>query len=64
MQGGFVERQTMDRGPEIQDVSLDRTLRVEALKGVLTQVDREGSFWGSGVAVHGTGATALLTTAT
>src|SRR5512135_531590 len=42
VQGGFVQRQTMDRRPEIQDVPLDGTFRVKTLKGVLAQVDREG----------------------
>jgi hypothetical protein len=39
VQGGFVERQAMDRRPEVQDVSLDRTIRMEALKGMLAQVE-------------------------
>ena len=63
MQGGFVQRQPMDRRPEIQDVPLGRTLRVEAPEDVLAQVDREGPLRVAGVAVHRTGATALLAAA-
>src|SRR5271166_4644205 len=60
VQGGLVQRQAMDRSPQIQHVPLDRTLSVKALKGVLAQMDREGSLRGRGLAVHGTGTTALL----
>jgi hypothetical protein len=64
VQGGFVQRQTMDRRPEIQDVPLDGTFRVKTLKGVLAQVDREGPLRVPGVAVHWTGTTTLLAPAT
>ena len=64
MQGGFVQRQTTDRSPEVQDVPFNPTIRVEALKGVLAQVDGERALRGSGVAMHGTGTSALRTTAT
>ena len=60
VQGGLVQRQAMDRSPQIQHIPLDRTLSVKALKGVLAQMDREGSLWGRGLAVHGAGTTALL----
>ena len=60
VQGGLVQRQAMDRSPQIQHVPLDRTLSVKALKGVLAQMDREGSLRGRGLAVHGAGTTALL----
>ena len=59
VQGGVVQRQTMDGRPEIQHVPLDPAIRVEALKGVLAQMDREGSLRVSGLAVHGAGTTAL-----
>ena len=59
VQGGLVQRQAMDRSPQIQHIPLDRTLSVKALKGVLAQMDREGSLWGRGLAVHGAGTTAL-----
>src|SRR5271166_5075813 len=59
VQGGLVQRQAMDHSPQIQHVPLDRTLSVKALKGVLAQMDREGSLWGRGLAVHGAGTTAL-----
>ncbi|MGD0044049.1 MAG: hypothetical protein ABSE84_27200, partial [Isosphaeraceae bacterium] len=60
MQGRFVQRQTMDRSPEIQHVPLQSTIRVEALKNVLAQMDGEGSLRGRGLTVHGAGTTALL----
>ena len=63
VQGGFVQRQAMDRSPEIQHVPLEPTIRVEALKDVLAQMDREGSLRGRGLAVHRARATALLATA-
>jgi len=40
VQGGLVQRQAMDRSPQIQHVPLDRTLSVKALKGVLAGCDR------------------------
>jgi hypothetical protein len=39
VQGGFVQRQWMDRSPEVQYVPLERTIRVKALKDVLAQMD-------------------------
>src|SRR5271157_4342304 len=50
----------MDRSPEIQHVPLESTIRVEALKNVLAQMDGEGSLRGRGLTVHGAGTTALL----
>src|SRR6516162_11086309 len=64
VQGRFVQRQAMDRCPEIQDVSLDGTPRVKALKDVLAQVDREGPLRVPGVAVHRTGTPTLVAPAT
>src|SRR3974377_2618501 len=55
VQGGLVQRQAMDRSPQIQHVPLDRTLSVKALKGGLPQNDREGSLRGRGSAVQGRG---------
>src|SRR4051794_35296664 len=49
------ERQTMGRGPEVQDVPHDRTIRLEALKDILAQVDGARAIRGSGAAMHGTG---------
>lgn len=40
MQGGLVERQTMDRRPEIQHVAFASALGVEAAEGALAQVMR------------------------
>src|SRR5271155_1834643 len=62
VQGSLVERQAADRSPQIQHVPLDRALSVKALKGVLAQMDREGSLRGRGLAVHGAGTTTLLAT--
>ena len=62
MQGGVVQRPAMDRSPEIQHVPLDRTIRVEALKDVLAQVDGERSLRGRGLTVYRAGTTALLAT--
>src|SRR5271157_5649380 len=62
VQGRFVQRQAMDRSPEIQHVPLERTIRVEALKNVLAQMDGEGSLRGRGLTMHGAGTTALLAT--
>jgi hypothetical protein len=64
VQGRFVQRQTMHRSPQIQDVALDTTIGLEALKDVLAQMDREGSLRVRGPTVHGAGTTALLATAT
>jgi hypothetical protein len=50
--------------PEVQGVPLDPTIRVEALQGVLAQVDGERALRGSGAAMHGTGTSALRTAAT
>ena len=34
VQGRFIQRQAMDRSPEVQRVPLQRTIRVEALNAV------------------------------
>src|SRR5262245_15375999 len=49
----------MDGRPQIQHVPLDPTLRLEALKRVLAEMDREGSVPIGRMAVHGTGSTTL-----
>ena len=36
---GFIERQPMDRSPEVQRVPLERAIRVEALKYVLAKMN-------------------------
>ena len=64
VQGGFVQRQSMDRGPQVQHVPLERTIRVKALKDVLAQVDGEGSLPGRDLTVYRAGTTALLATST
>src|SRR5271156_573309 len=63
VQGGVVERQTMDGRPEVQHVPLDPAIGVEALKGVLPQMDGEGSLRVSGLAVDGARTTALVAAA-
>ena len=63
VQGGVVERQTMDGCPEIQRVPPDPAIGVEALKSVLPQMDGEGSLRISGLAVEGARTTALVAAA-
>jgi hypothetical protein len=59
MQRGVVQRQTMDGRPQVQRVPLDPTIRLEASKCALAQMDREGPLPVPGVAVHRTGAATL-----
>src|ERR1700734_1908844 len=63
VQGGVVERQTMDGCPEIQHVALDPAIGVEALKGALSEMEREGSLRGPRFAVDGARTTALVAAA-
>jgi hypothetical protein len=63
VEGGVVQRQSMDGRPEVQHVPLDPAIGVEALKGVLPQMDGEGSLRVSGLAVHGARTTALVAAA-
>jgi hypothetical protein len=63
VQCGIVQRQAMDRRPEIQHVPLDSSIHLEALKRGFPQMDREGSVPVGRVAVHGAGTTALVATA-
>src|SRR5262249_7698785 len=53
----------MDGRPQIKRVSLESAVGVEALEGVLAQIDREGAVRCAGLAVHGAGTTALLAAA-
>ena len=64
MEGGFVEGQVMDGGPEIEDVAVGATLRVEALKDIPAQMQRKGSLSDGGWAVEGTASATLLASAT
>src|SRR5262249_21755164 len=64
VQRGFVQRQAMDRSPEIQHIPLERTIRLEALEDVLAEMDRERSLGGGGSAVDRARATTLLAMAT
>src|SRR3954452_6511002 len=50
----------MDRSPEIEHISLERTIRLEALEDVLAEMDREGALGGGGLAVYRARATTLL----
>jgi hypothetical protein len=52
MQGGVIQRQTMDRRPEVQRVTLGPAIRLEASECALAQMDREGPLPVPGVAVH------------
>src|SRR5262249_46958150 len=64
VQRGFVPRQAMDRSPEIQPISFERTIRPEALEDVLAEMDRERSLGGGGRAVYRARATTLPAMAT
>jgi hypothetical protein len=59
MQRGVVQRQTMDGRPQVQRVPLGPTIRLEAAKRALAQMDREGPLPVPGVAVHRTRAATL-----
>src|SRR5262245_66093688 len=54
----------MDRSPEIQHISFEGTIRMEALEDVLAELDRERSLGGGGLAVYRARATTLLAMAT
>src|SRR5262249_41674590 len=64
VQRGFVQRQAMDRGPEIQHIPFECTIRLEALEDVLAEMDRERSLGGGGLAVYRARATTLPAMAT
>ena len=61
MQGRFVQRQTVNGGPQVQDVALSRTICLKALAHIFAEVNREGALAIGGLAMHGTRAAALLT---
>ena len=44
MEGGFVKRQTVDGGPEVQDVALGGAIGLETVEEIFTQLDRTGIF--------------------
>jgi hypothetical protein len=59
MERCLVQRKAVHERPEIEHVSLGRALGVKALKCLLAQVDREGRFRASSLAVDGTWAATL-----
>src|ERR1700675_5019693 len=63
VQGGVVQRQAVQRRPEVEDVALDGTVGLEALEDVLAEVDGEGVLAISGVTVYGARTTSLLAAA-
>jgi hypothetical protein len=62
VEGRLIKRQSMDCCPEVQYVSLERALRMEALEYVLTKMNRKRSLHAPELAVYRTGAAALLAT--
>ena len=42
VEGSVVKRQTMHRGPEVQDIAMHRAVRLEALEDILAQMHGEG----------------------
>jgi hypothetical protein len=42
VQGGLVERQAVQRGPEVESIPMDGAVGLEAVKDVLAEMDREG----------------------
>jgi hypothetical protein len=64
VQRGFVQRQAVDHGPEVQHIVFERTLRLEALEDILAEMDRERSLDGVGLAAYRARATTLLAMAT
>src|SRR5439155_17257033 len=63
MQRGLVERQAMNGRPEIQDIAVHGAIRLEALKDVLSQMNRERSLAILGLSVHRARSTPLRATA-
>jgi len=62
VEGGFAQRHPLDTGPEVDDVALLAAGGVEAVEGVVGQVDAERA--AAAVAtMDGTGSTALRATA-
>ena len=63
VQGGVVQRQAVERGPEVENISLRSAVGLEALEDVLAEVDGEGVVAIGGVTVYRTWTTSLLATA-
>ena len=54
VQGGLVERQMVDGGPEVEHIALSSAIGVEAVEDVPAQVCREGGLRVAGLAVDRT----------
>ena len=64
MQGGIIERQAVDGGPQIEGVATNAASGVKALKGILPQMDGERWLGVAGLAVERAATAALLATPT
>jgi len=64
LEGGFVQRQVMDRSPEIENVAVGTAVGVKTLEEIRTQVSRKGALRVRGLTVDGAAAAALLATPT
>src|SRR5262249_53050836 len=60
VEGRLAQAEVFDGGPQVDDIALPATRRMEALKDVLVQVDAEGQPWlGPLLGMEGTGSLAL-----
>ena len=63
-QGGLVEGEAVDGGPEVEDVAVGGAVGLEALEDIFAEVDRAGRLAGGRIGcrggMEGTGAAALL----
>src|SRR5262245_42315013 len=64
VKGSFAQVEALEQCPQVDDVALDAAGRIEAIEGVLVELDSEGAALGLAVlVVDGTGATTLATAA-
>src|SRR5580700_4182927 len=63
VQGGVVQRQAMQRGPEVENIAMHGAVCLEALKDVFAEMGGERVLAVGGVAVYGTRPTSLLAAA-
>lgn len=59
MESGFIERQMMHGGPQVEHVALSVAVGVETLKNVLAEMGGEGALRVVRLTVNGTATTAL-----
>ena len=60
MEGSLVDRQVVQRSPEIENIAVSAAVGVETLKDVLAQMDREGTLSVCALAMDRAKPTALL----